>query len=146
MQNKLKTVWRDLRQDEKTKVLLLPIPFVISVLTFGLCICFRKDKEDCDLVDVFFWPLDFLYANVKMLFNGCLKVGHALTAGIIFNLVFCFNFSIFSCSLGLFFEWRERTQNSCWSYDRLRNLASRSLWNQRPAGLLHSQFSSWENN
>ena len=90
MQNKLKTVWKDLRQDEKTKVLLLPIAFVISVLTFGLCICIRKDKEDCDLVDVFFWPLDFLHANVKMLFNVCLKAGHGLTAGIIFKFSFLF--------------------------------------------------------
>ena len=81
MKKKLKSVWNDLRQDEKTKVILLPIAVVISLLTFGLCICIKEDK-DCDVMDVIFLPVDFFHAHVQMLFNGFLKSTQAFIAGI----------------------------------------------------------------
>ena len=81
MQSKWKTFWKDLREDERAKVFLLPIPIIISILTFGICVCIREEKEVCDFVDIFLWPVDFLHASIEILFNGTLNVAHGMTAG-----------------------------------------------------------------
>ena len=79
MQSKLRTYWKNLNEDEKILLLLLPFPIIISVLTFGICICLNKN-EDCSLVDILFWPLDLLHASLEMLCDGLHNMVTVLSA------------------------------------------------------------------
>jgi len=79
MKNKLRSYWKNLNQDDKILLLLLPFPVIITVLTFGICICLNK-AGDCNIADVFYWPVDFLHTSNQLICDGLHRILLLLSA------------------------------------------------------------------